>query len=404
MQSLWGPALSQQRLLLLTVMQVLSLHCLTARCFWTAYINVSFTEPGSNQTGWERSECGVYGQNSPLESVRGLVGYPVSTRPWGCDTDEQYHKPPDHQDWIALMERGNGCTFTEKIQNAAFQGAKAVVIFNYPTPNNEVVQMSHPGTENMIAVMIGNNKGAEILNHVREGISVSMMIEVGKQHGPWTNQYSVFFVSISFFVVTAATVGYFIFYSARRWRVARALTRRQKQLKNEAKKVINKLEVRTLKQGDEEIEADADTCAVCIEPYKPGDVVRILTCSHIFHKSCIDPWILEHRTCPMCKCDILKALGIENDEEKDSEQSAPELTFNNSQRNGLDVRTDIPENAIYTLPSVYGPERATEESPISSEEQYLVNNEGGVNSLPVHIVPYDNPIYEEIDLKKEVKS
>lgn len=33
--------------------------------------------------------------------------------------------------------------------------------------------------------------------------------------------------------------------------------------------------------------------------------------SHIFHKTCVDPWLLEHRTCPMCKCDILKALGIE---------------------------------------------------------------------------------------------
>lgn len=92
---------------------------------------------------------------------------------------------------------------------------------------------------------------------------------------------------------------------------------------------------------------DADTCAVCIELYKPGDVLSILTCkyvyiicyqlcfhhhsqcsclsscivgvhsclcvfcSHLFHKSCIEPWLLEHRTCPMCKCDILKALGVE---------------------------------------------------------------------------------------------
>jgi len=34
-------------------------------------------------------------------------------------------------------------------------------------------------------------------------------------------------------------------------------------------------------------------------------------CSHFFHRSCIEPWLLEHRTCPMCKCDILKALGVE---------------------------------------------------------------------------------------------
>ncbi|KTG02089.1 hypothetical protein cypCar_00039819, partial [Cyprinus carpio] len=56
---------------------------------------------------------------------------------------------------------------------------------------------------------------------------------------------------------------------------------------------------------------DADACAVCIELYKPGDVLTVLTCNHFFHKSCIEPWLLEHRTCPMCKCDILKALGVE---------------------------------------------------------------------------------------------
>ncbi len=37
----------------------------------------------------------------------------------------------------------------------------------------------------------------------------------------------------------------------------------------------------------------------------------VCVCSHFFHKSCIEPWLLEHRTCPMCKCDILKALGVE---------------------------------------------------------------------------------------------
>lgn len=55
---------------------------------------------------------------------------------------------------------------------------------------------------------------------------------------------------------------------------------------------------------------DGDCCAVCIEPYRPSEVVRILPCRHEFHKSCVDPWLLEHRTCPMCKMDILKHYGF----------------------------------------------------------------------------------------------
>ena len=36
-----------------------------------------------------------------------------------------------------------------------------------------------------------------------------------------------------------------------------------------------------------------------------------------FHKSCIDQWLLEKRTCPMCKMDILKFYGL-------VEETAPE--------------------------------------------------------------------------------
>jgi len=31
---------------------------------------------------------------------------------------------------------------------------------------------------------------------------------------------------------------------------------------------------------------------------------------HIYHKGCIDPWLIEHRTCPICKLDILHAYGM----------------------------------------------------------------------------------------------
>ncbi|XP_067853393.1 E3 ubiquitin-protein ligase RNF128 isoform X3 [Heptranchias perlo] len=359
------------RMLTLSAVQVLCLHCSLASSFWTAYINVSFTDPFTNRTSWERTESGVYGQDAPLESVQGLVGVPQSPRPYGCNPDIPYLRPDLHRPWVALIERGNGCTFSEKIRNAADQGANAAVVFNYPTPSNEVVQMSHPGTGNMVAIMIGNIKGSNILALVKNGISVSMVIEVGKKHGPWMSQYSIFFVSVSFFVVTAATVGYFIFYSARRLRIARAQTRKQKQLKSEAKKAINQLDLRILKQGDQETGPEADSCAVCIEAYKPNDVVRILTCNHIFHKTCIDPWLLEHRTCPMCKCDILKALGIEIDIGKADETPAPEQSSSNLQRSGQDRRTEVPESAIYTLPSGYGPEHGLEGSPVTEDNHHL---------------------------------
>lgn len=86
---------------------------------------------------------------------------------------------------------------------------------------------SFAGAESIVAIMIGNLKGMEILHRIESGMKVTMVIEVGKKHGPWMNQYSIFFISVSFFIVTAATMGYFIFYSARRLRIARAQSRNQ---------------------------------------------------------------------------------------------------------------------------------------------------------------------------------
>ncbi|XP_057462037.1 brassinosteroid-responsive RING protein 1-like [Actinidia eriantha] len=46
-----------------------------------------------------------------------------------------------------------------------------------------------------------------------------------------------------------------------------------------------------------------ESCAVCLHEFGGGDEVRCLAnCCHIFHRSCLDPWIDHgHRTCPLCR-------------------------------------------------------------------------------------------------------
>lgn len=257
-----------------------------AEAVWTAYLNVSWRvpHPGVNRTVWELSEEGVYGQDSPLEPVSGVLVPPDGPGALNaCNPHTNFTVPTVwgstvQVSWLALIQRGGGCTFADKIHLAYERGASGAVIFNFPGTRNEVIPMSHPGAGDIVAIMIGNLKGTKILQSIQRGIQVTMVIEVGKKHGPWVNHYSIFFVSVSFFIITAATVGYFIFYSARRLRNARAQSRKQRQLKADAKKAIGRLQLRTLKQGDKEIGPDGDSCAVCIELYKPNDVVRILTC------------------------------------------------------------------------------------------------------------------------------
>ncbi|NXJ90834.1 RN128 ligase, partial [Corythaixoides concolor] len=356
-----------------------------------AFISLLYFDGANNSTVFEHCKCGTYGLNSPLLSARGRVGIPKSGNLQACDADAEFTitKPP----WIALIERGN-CSFAEKIQVATRRGAAAAVIYNAPHKGNTTVLMSHLGAESIVAIMIGNLKGMEILHRIQSGMKVTMVIEVGKKHGPWMNQYSIFFISVSFFIVIAATMGYFIFYSARRLRIARVQSRNQQKLKAKAKKAIEQLQLRTLKQGDKETGPDGDSCVVCLELYKPNEVVRILTCNHLFHKSCVDPWLLEHRTCPMCKCDILKVLGVEVDEER-AESVQATVSSATSNVSTVNEEDNHSETASSGYASVQGADESVleEHAPSENDNMHLVNNESqppAMNVLP-HV---DNPSFE----------
>uniref|UniRef100_A0A8C6DZP9 RING-type E3 ubiquitin transferase n=1 Tax=Moschus moschiferus TaxID=68415 RepID=A0A8C6DZP9_MOSMO len=42
-------------------------------------------------------------------------------------------------------------------------------------------------------------------------------------------------------------------------------------------------------------------CSICITEYTAGNTLRILPCSHEYHDHCIDHWLSEHITCPICR-------------------------------------------------------------------------------------------------------
>ncbi|XP_010135964.1 PREDICTED: E3 ubiquitin-protein ligase RNF167-like, partial [Buceros rhinoceros silvestris] len=50
------------------------------------------------------------------------------------------------------------------------------------------------------------------------------------------------------------------------------------------------------KQGDK-----YKTCAICLEEYKEGDSLKVLSCSHAFHSACIDTWFHIQEICPFCR-------------------------------------------------------------------------------------------------------
>jgi len=48
-------------------------------------------------------------------------------------------------------------------------------------------------------------------------------------------------------------------------------------------------------------------CSVCQSAYQVNQCYRTLSCNHVFHKSCIDRWLLSGKTtCPMCRTEVIR--------------------------------------------------------------------------------------------------
>ncbi|XP_035287865.1 E3 ubiquitin-protein ligase RNF6-like [Anguilla anguilla] len=72
------------------------------------------------------------------------------------------------------------------------------------------------------------------------------------------------------------------------------------------KEQIDNLSTRTYGQASLEGELGR-ACSVCINEYAQGNKLRRLPCAHEFHIHCIDRWLSENNTCPICRQPVLSA-------------------------------------------------------------------------------------------------
>ncbi|XP_034836669.1 E3 ubiquitin-protein ligase goliath isoform X1 [Maniola hyperantus] len=298
--------------------------------YTVASINITYKdEHGEVYT--ETSESGKYGEGY-IGSSRGMA---VHVRGKGPDGERDHTgctwpllsaaaptEPLPREPWIAVIRRGS-CNFEIKVQNAWRANASAVLIYNdRDTTVLEKMKLSTDNGRNISAVFTYRWKGEEITRLVDNGTRVMIGVIKGRTYTHINSNInnaseagtiystSVLFVSISFIVLMVISLAWLVFYYIQRFRYIHAKDRMSKRLCCAAKKALSKIPVKSLKTDDREVQGDGECCAICIEPYKVSETLRSLPCRHDFHKNCIDPWLLEHRTCPMCKMDILKYYGF----------------------------------------------------------------------------------------------
>lgn len=64
---------------------------------------------------------------------------------------------------------------------------------------------------------------------------------------------------------------------------------------------------RKIENADEAVE-----CVLCLYEMEEDAEMRDLRCKHLFHKRCLDRWLVQQLTCPLCRDCLSWFMGIEN--------------------------------------------------------------------------------------------
>ncbi|XP_021346686.1 E3 ubiquitin-protein ligase ZNRF3-like [Mizuhopecten yessoensis] len=143
------------------------------------------------------------------------------------------------------------------------------------------------------------------------------------------------------------------------------LRHREQQLSMSAlaKRAISKLETRKFKGSSSGKSLRVQTpvsdicsntsgcegCAICLDEYTEGQSLRVLPCSHEFHRLCVDPWLVTHRTCPLCLFNIVAQPESSVVQEEPVRTRNEPPTHSSSRPSRHERQYDIPANSSYEV-------------------------------------------------------
>uniref|UniRef100_A0A8C4VXF9 RING-type domain-containing protein n=1 Tax=Gopherus evgoodei TaxID=1825980 RepID=A0A8C4VXF9_9SAUR len=216
---------------------------------------------------------------------KGLTGYLIEAMPANaCHPIESPPAPRNSSTAFIVLIRSYDCTFGAKVRHTQQDGYRDAIVHNV---NSRALVDMATGMEEIqqwiaISSVFTGEATSKLLKkvcHSDEGAHVILVPE-----------YYLYRV-INILVAIVTGILFIVKYTMRYhiWRKRRNPLR-EEQGKEPSTSMFNR-------------GAKYTECAICLEMYEKGDMLKILSCSHAYHGKCIDLWLLtqtRNKTCPLC--------------------------------------------------------------------------------------------------------
>lgn len=337
----------------------------------------------------------------PIINSEGISGHLVpveSLAPYSQDGCKELEGKPmiqlrnenEKPRWFALVERG-GCSFAEKVRAMQSSGAAGVVVGDNQKRDGLLVMYASGDTSDVLisSIFIAQWEYRELK------FLISQKLELSKRNNSKNpNQTAPVYVpsleviitpdestdwstlDLVFITILIPGICLLLMYIVYRWKYRHDFMALEDARNRQLEQVIptsqlpatleevNNLPLKTFLRSDKS-ENDAEICAICIEDFKDGDILRVLLCKHEFHKECIDPWLLTRkRTCPVCKTETCHATNTATHTPSSESLDLPNVGENVSSSMNVLIGSTAADNENY------GEEEEEETLPLlSSSEQ-----------------------------------
>ncbi|GAB0197963.1 E3 ubiquitin-protein ligase RNF43 [Grus japonensis] len=310
-----------------------------------------------------------------------LQSHPLSL----CNTSEDEHTESGFITIVKLEQPDrdpNPClSLANKAKLAGERGARAI-LFDITDDESAADQLRKPRGLSQPVVLIRGHDAELLMGVVNKNREAHVKIEV-KEPPAWPD-YDVW---ILLTVVSTVIVIILIFVV----RTKCQLNRSQDSLQQQTMQAIGQLATRKYQARCRQASrwdsasscSSAPVCAICLEEFSEGQELRIISCSHEFHQECVDPWLQQHHTCPLCMFNILARDSVDQATAAGSRLAPRDMEPGRR----LHLFRQHPGHALYHLPHAY-PQRNLRSFPLEPAHSNPFFHSPELSQLDVNTIHY----------------